>query len=338
VSRKSLVALKKFIFLFLITTYYSLLTTHALCGEFGLTTAQFLRRDIGTRVLGLAGVGTALSAQLESLGYNPAGLTSVEKNSLMTNYINGFSGSDNFGVIVFGTPALAPFKTALGVSYYDAGNINLNLSNGIRETRKAEQDLLTMGSLAFEPLPYLSLGATLKYCHLDLAQEFKANATAFDGGAIMKVPLNQKLGHLSIGTSILNIGQNITLYRQADPIPTKSSIGAVWQKELGIHPDADFEDEQGKYQLLLAGDYSQTKKEDASYAYGFELAKTKMLGFLNWAALRLGYRITGSAASFHFGFGWGWSSSELNYALVKLPKDAGLEHHISYGIKFGHTE
>lgn len=314
--------------LFILATLFT--PIHA---EVGLTTAEFLRRDLGARALALGGAVTALGGDVESIGYNPAGVAQIQDHQIMTTYANGFSGSDNFGVLALGTPILSPLKIALGVSYFDAGTIFLNLSSGLQEKRKAEEDYQVLGTLAFKPLSFLSLGGTLKSYHLSLAQEFKVNSTAWDSGAILQLPLGMILGKLSLGASLLNQGKDITFFREKEPIPSKKSLGLAWQKQWDLNEG--FLGRGDHYKLLLAGDFSKIKTEDSAVAYGFELNKWPFLGEVDWAALRLGFRNNKPNNTFHFGVGWGWNqNSGFNYTFVRLPEGVGFHHQASFTIKF----
>ncbi|MBI2071084.1 MAG: hypothetical protein HYT79_10850 [Elusimicrobia bacterium] len=306
----------------------SLATASFLYAEPGRTAAQFLVRDTGTRALALGGAFTAAWGDIESIGYNPAGVGTITNTQIDLMYSRGFAG-DNFGSMNLGLPQLHPVHFGLGATHYDAGSIDLNLSGGLQEKRKAEQDWAFTGTMALELTSVVSVGASAKSFRSTLAEEYDAQGTAFDAGLLMRLPLGGRLGHLYAGGSLMNQGDEITFHKEKDPLPTKRAGGLAWR--FGGQSQEGMGDEPGRWEVLMLGDVSQVKHEKKIASLGLEVTQFNLFGSETIASLRGGYRSEAQTPSTHVGFGWGQELWLLNYALVF--HKTGLRHQMSMSWK-----
>lgn len=285
-----------------------------------------LRRSLSVRAAAMADAYAAVPGGLSSLSTNPAGLAAARRPRLETMFTSGVL-DDSFGFLGWAQPL--PLGTAAaGLSYYDAGKVDLRSANGSIETRTAQRDLI--GHLAWAlPLPGgLSLGATGKYYRFELAQEARAAGFAGDAGAQWRTPVKG----LTIGAAIQNAGPGVVFEVDSDPLPMTTRGGASWSWESG--PPAAGPDSINPLtgtRFLASAEAIKVRDEDVLGALGAELAMS--FGATTSVALRAGWRLNSDAARLTVGVGMTEGRFTLDYAMAER-RSLGQTHFAGLGVRF----
>jgi hypothetical protein len=294
--------------------------------EPGLTGAQTLLRPLSARAVGMAETFTAVDGGLDSLGYNPAGLARLERPQLQTTYVRGIA-SDDFGFLGYAHPLTGATLTG-GLVYYNAGSVNLNLSDGTQATVTAEQDFVGLMSLGV-PLGWgLCAGGTAKYYSLTLAQQASAKGFAGDLGMLWHSPLKG----LNLGAAVENLGPDVKFEQTGDPLPTTARFGAAYAIDLTGYGYLQ-KDGYGFSHFLLTADAVKLRDESTLLpAAGLEMGMG--LGELGSCALRFGYMFEQDLANFTFGVGLRESRWRLDYAFGVMRADVSPTNQVSLGVDF----
>ncbi|HVG94734.1 MAG TPA: PorV/PorQ family protein, partial [Planctomycetota bacterium] len=188
----------------------------------GAAGSPTLRRSLSPRSAAMADAYAAVAGGLSSLSTNPAGLAAARRSQLDTTFTSGVL-DDTFGFIGWAQP-LPAGTAAAGLSYYDAGKVDLHFAGGRTETRTAQRDFV--GHLAWAlPLPGgLSAGVTGKFYRFELAQEARASGAAADVGVQWTTPLKG----LSLGAAIQNAGPGVKFEAEREALPLATRGGLSW--------------------------------------------------------------------------------------------------------------
>lgn len=282
-----------------------------------------LRRALSARSAALADAYSAVPGGLSSLGTNPAGLAAAKRQQLDTTFESG-ALDDTFGFLGWAQP-LPLGSAAAGVSYYDAGKVDLRFANGTTETRTAQRDFV--GHIAWGvPLPGgISLGATGKFYRFELAQEVRANGYAGDVGAQWKTPLKG----LSLGAAIQNAGPGVKFEQQSDPLPltTRGGLSWAWQSAEA----KETESYVSVTRVLAVAEAVKVRDEVMTGGVGSEIAMD--FGPATTIALRAGLRLNSDNSRMTFGVGMREGRFTLDYALNDQ-RSLGQSHRVSFGVRF----
>ncbi len=284
-----------------------------------------LRRPLSARSSALAEAYAAVPGGITSLGTNPAGLTAQKRPALETMFSSGVA-DDTFGFLGFGQP-ISLGVLAAGLSYYDAGKVDLRFANGTTQTRTAQRDFV--GHLAWGvPLGGgVSAGVNAKHYRFELAQEAKASGFAADAGAQWQTPLKG----LTFGAAAQNMGSGVKFEQDSDPLPLTLRGGASWSGSTREAKENSAETYLIATRLLVSAEAIKLRDEPALAALGTEIAMD--FGATTSVALRAGWRINAPADRLTFGFGVRESRYSLDYALSEK-KTLGQVHHAGFGVRF----
>ncbi|MCM2305014.1 MAG: PorV/PorQ family protein [Elusimicrobia bacterium] len=301
--------------------------TLALAGTAGAAGSPTLRRSLSARSAAMADAYCAVAGGISSLSTNPAGLAAARRPQLDTTFTSGVL-DDSFGFLGWAQPL--PLGTAAaGLSYYDAGKVDLRYAGGRIETRTAQRDFV--GHLAWGlPLPGgLSVGATGKYYRFELAQEAKASGFAGDAGAQWKTPLKG----LSLGAALQNAGPGVKFEADRDPLPLTARGGASWS--WASRPAATAKEESLSSltgtRFLASAEAVKVRDEAVVGALGSELAMD--FGATTSIALRAGWRLNSDASRLTVGVGMREGRFSLDYAMAEK-RTLGQVHHAGFGVRF----
>lgn len=287
-----------------------------------------LRRALSVRAAAMAEAYAAVPGGLSSLSTNPAGLAAARRPQLETMFTSGVL-DDSFGFIGWAQPLLNGVAAA-GLSYYDAGKVDLRFANGTIDTRTAQRDFV--GHLAWGmALPGgLSVGATGKHYRFELAQEAKASGFAGDAGAQWRSPVKG----LTFGAAIQNAGPGVTFEVDSDPLPLTARGGASWAWEGGPGSAASDPDSLNPLtgtRFLASAEAIKVRDEDILGALGAEFALS--FGPTTSVALRAGWRLNSDAARLTVGVGMTEGRFTLDYAMAEK-RSLGQTHHAGLGVRF----
>lgn len=253
----------------------------AVSAEPGRTAVGILTRSFGARAAGMGEALAADSGELDSIAFNPAGSAYLQETALSATYQRGLA-DDNFGYLNWAYAASFGSIYA-GASYLDGGPIELNLSDGTHDSRRAQQDTVGILGLSYGRNHSWALGLTGKFIRSELAETVSATGFATDAGAFWQTPLP----FLSLGAAIQNLGSDIRYDEADDELPTTGRYGIrlltdqrnnmkwwdVFKNQYGLHVDG-----------------VQTKNESASMNVGLEITHgADPDNLLESASLRAGY-------------------------------------------------
>lgn len=259
----------------------------------GLTGAAILTRPVGARSSGMGRAFTAMPGAAESVLYNPAAPGFLTRDEIYMAYMNGFAGG-GYGLAAvplrLGKLVLTP-----AYLYYDSGKVELE-SQGMLETVTAELDKVAIISGAYEPIPGLAVGGTVKFVSLRLAEAASASVTNYDLGALYRI----KDG-FTVGAASLNNGGEVKFEQQGDPSPATLRAGLAYKTELKPANLFDSSADISYSELIVTADWSRTIKEKGYYQTGMEL-NMKMAGEL-LLSLRAGYLFDRPEESLTLGLG-----------------------------------
>ncbi|HAM35718.1 MAG TPA: hypothetical protein DEB40_14170 [Elusimicrobia bacterium] len=303
-----------------------LLAPAALRAENGRTAAATLTRALAARPESMAEAFAAVDGGVDSLGYNPAGLSGAERAEFQSSYARGIA-RDNFGTLGYAHP-LSWGTLAGGFAYYDGGDVLINFSNGTQQTRTAQRDMAGLLSLSV-PLSWgLCAGATGKLFRLELAEEARTTGYAADLGAIWRTPLRG----LNLGAAVQNLGPDVKFEETADPLPTTLRFGAAYNLKLdnvGWLKEGGF----GLSRILFTADVVRIREEkDYLPAAGLELGIP--IGEQGYGALRAGYLFSREINSLTVGMGLRQGRWLLDYGLGAIGQNLSNTHHFTFGAKF----
>lgn len=293
-------------------------------GDKGTSGAQFLKVAPGARPASMGEAFGAVSGDVHSVYYNPAGLGSVSRVQVTGSHAALFQGV-NYEFAAVAVPMLAWVNTEKPKNQYGTLAVSLyNLSvSGIERRSLIETDsaIDTFGagdfgyalSYGYElPETGLSLGATAKFIDSKI-DSYKGSAMAADFGA------QYKAGKATLGAGARNAGSRHSL-GSGDPLP------------LTLFGAASYKVSDG---LLAAFELRQPRDNSLSAAFGGEYRHE--FGEKLSGALRAGYNSANKDADgfngVSFGVGLGVSNFDFDFALVPFG-DLGNAYRYSLVVKF----
>lgn len=296
-----------------------------LASSAGAVGSPTLRRSLSARSAALADAYAAVPGGLSSLSSNPAGLSAATSAQLDTTFISGVL-DDSFGFLGWAQP-LPLGVAAAGVSYYDAGKVDLHFANGTSETRTAQRDMV--GHLAWGlKLPGgLSLGAAGKFYRFELAQEARASGFAGDAGAQWATPLKG----LVLGGAIQNAGPGVKFELESDPLPLTTRGGASWTWISADKKIRDVDSYISTTRFLVSAEAVKVRDEALVGAVGSEFALD--FGPTTSIALRAGWRLNSDNARLTVGVGMREGRFTLDYAMAEK-RTLGQTHQVGFGVRF----
>lgn len=295
----------------------------ALSVRAGAAGSPTLRRQLSPRAAAMADAYAAVPGGLSSLSTNPAGLSAAKRPQLETSFTSGVL-DDSFGFIGWAQP-LPLGAAAVGLSYYDAGKVELNFTGGRSETRTAQRDFVAHLAWGLELPGGLSLGATGKTYRFELAQEARASGFAGDLGAQWRTPLKG----LSLGAALQNAGPDVKFEVDADPLPLTTRGGASWSWKSAESKDS--ESYLTVTRVLASAEALKVRDEAILGALGTELAMD--FGTSTSIALRAGWRLNSDAARLTVGVGMREGRFTLDYAMAEK-RSLGQTHQVGFGVRF----
>lgn len=278
------------------------------------TTASFLKLGSGARATGLGGAYTAVSGDINSISYNPAGLASLKKSEAgftRAELVDGVS----YNFLGYSQPA-AKGTLGLGVNYLGQSSIEGRGVN--REATGAFQASDTAINLAYarQITARSGVGLNFKYITSRIAGE-SASGWAVDAGWQYRMPVKG----LGLGFSVQNLGPKMKFLDEGSALPLTASAGAGYALLDNV---------------LLSLDVSrQVNEKKTVFSFGSEYA------VFNSLFMRAGYLDSGistdsrtsDAGGFKAGFGLKLRGFSLDYAVTPFG-DIGKAHRLSLGAGF----
>ncbi len=287
--------------------------------ESGSTTAGFLLVPVGGRAVAMGGAYTALAEDPYALHYNPAGL--ARSAQVLTFAHNEYILDLSQEFVGYAHP-LSVGVLGVAVNYFDYGDFDrtthaAGFAGVAAPTGLSSQGQFDASNLALS-VGYaramgdagFHVGGALKYIQQDI-DNFSGQSVAADLGVYWR----RADGPVSLGLSVLNIGDKLKTGRRADNLPLAIRFGGAWR----IIPE----------RLTVAADLLKVTGDDRLSGHvGGEYWIARML------ALRAGYSSESDIGTgFTAGVGVRVDRFQVDYAFAD-EDELGNAHRISLNYRF----
>ena len=254
---------------------YLFLSWGALPATAGQPGYEFLRTHVGARPAALGGAFVAVTGDVHSVYYNPAGLaslgesgpgnrflissaklhTSGSNQQITFSYLNHFLDFQS-GFCAYAR-SLGKAGTIAGAFHYlDYGQFDRTDELGNKQGTFGAGSFLMQVGYGFELSKNFSVGASVKYIRGKIAQ-YSSSALAADFGLLYRIPSQE----LNVGFAVLHSGKVLDPYvKTADPLPLSYRLGL--SKRLAHLP------------LLLVMEGYLYRGENAQFILGGEFTLT----------------------------------------------------------------
>lgn len=206
----------------------------------GEAAGEFLLIAPGARAGGMGEANVAVANDASAAYWNPAGLANLEKREftfMHANWLPQFNLGDlyyDYASYVHPRPGLGTF--GLSVIYLSLGEQVRMSEGGVELGRFSSYNLAVAGSYGTKLNERLSIGMSLKYIYLKLADQGtgaeRGNGSGYsvaaDFGVLYRLPW---ISRMSVGANLSNMGPKIAFIdaAQADPIPTNLKAGLAYK-------------------------------------------------------------------------------------------------------------
>jgi hypothetical protein len=254
--------------------------------DVGRTAADFLMIGHGAHAAAMGGAFTAMSSEVTSAYWNPAGLSSLERAGVSFGH---FSWYQDITVeqISFGLPVNDRFSGAVSATYVNYGTIDGYDAQGDATGDLVAYDWVGGISMAMALSESFAIGVTGKYVNQRL-DDVSASAFAADLG------IRYSSESFAVGVTVVNLGSDIKFNKVSEKLPAATRLGLMFRPLSGAVATT-FELEQRFYGDLVLRQGLELGFEDtyylrAGYDYvpaqdGRQLATGMSAG----AGLRLGF-------------------------------------------------
>jgi len=289
--------------------------TTLLCAS-GTNSFNFLQMSIGSRAQGMGSAFTAMTADLNSMYYNPAGIGFAYRPGLMF-----FHGQLYEDLAVENFSSLYPFPNRLtlsfGLSYLHLPAIkkyDINpTTGGYIDTGSEFQvyDFVPQLGISYRFQNDLAVGLQIKYLQ-ERIDNITASGFAFDLGVLYKVPVD----YLSLGASVQNLGPDLKYDQTKEKLPLTYRLGLAYQIP--------------QYMVTFSFDAVKTVNEEWDFHPGMEVE------FLNSFAMRAGYQFQQDiGGGYNVGAGFKFLNNySINYVFSPYGI-LGSTHKAEISISFG---
>jgi len=262
---------------------------------------QFLKIDAGARGAAMAGAIATLEGDASTVFGNPAGLTSIQGQSIFVGYTNWFADMQH-----------QAFSAAMNLGKYGVVGLNfINLDNGdIKGTAISNSNLgyddtgnldvtemaigLTYGMRFTERF---GAAITAKYCEQDLIAK-ESSVIAFDVGTLYNTGWND----VKVAVSVQHFSKEIKYVDENFELPLTFRVGFSGD----LMKLANLTNEKHKMMIALEGvnprDYSERVHVGTEYWYN------------DMFALRGGYKFNYDVESFSLGAGFKYKGVQIDYS------------------------
>ena len=268
--------------------------------ESSLGGVAILTQPLGARQIGMGETFVAIADDLNTIYYNPSGLTQIDKE-LSSTYIQGMADTF-YASFSFGKKINESSNFGLSMYVFQAGTFELPVTETTYKTVRIQDDYLFTGSYAIKnPKLHLSCGINLKILHSVLIEDYKATAFAGDLGLLYHLPF---IKGLSFGAVVQNAGTELKYAEVGDPLPLTYRLGAAYRLPNILSG------------VNISVDLVHLKNSPVGTNSGTEIRVTENI------VLRAGYRNAESINYYSFGFGFYLGGTGFDYSRT-LNNDPG---------------
>ncbi|MDI6735640.1 MAG: PorV/PorQ family protein [bacterium] len=278
----------------------------------GITSANFLKLDVGARQAAMAGAFVGVADDVNTINYNPAGLVQAGTISLTAMH-NQWLQSIKYEYLGYAQRMWWDGVIGGSLAYLHMGDIPGSRFSPGGGYEKADDFTAYDACLTFSyAQPWsdgLSIGANFKIIYEKIEKE-NASTIAFDLGAFYKTPID----NLSFGLCLQNLGSGLKFIKEKSDLPMNLK-GGVSAKLL---------DER----LLIALDANKPIDNKINGRLGFEY------WLIDTFAIRAGYRTDVDIGSgFSGGIGLKLMNYQIDYGFAPYD-ELGDTHRISLRMDF----
>ncbi len=274
----------------------------------GITSANFLKLDVGARQAAMSGAFGAVADDVNAINYNPAGLVQAGTISLTAMH-NQWVQSIKYEYLGYAQKVWWGGVIGGSLGYFHMGNIKGSLVGNKPAPDFTASDSCLTFSYAHPWSDRFSVGANFKIIYEKIEQE-DAATVAFDLGTFYKTPID----NLSFGLCIQNLGSGLKFIQDKSDLPMNLKAG-VSVKLL---------DER----LLIALDANKPIDNNVHLRLGLEY------WLIDVFALRAGYRTDLDIGSgFSGGVGFKLMNYQIDYGFAPYG-ELGDTHRISLSMEF----
>ena len=223
-----------------------------------ITALPFLRIIPDARSAALGDAGLALSADPNSVFFNPSKLTTAENDLGLsvtyTPWLRSLGLNDVYMAYLSGYKKLNDDLSAVGfgLKFFNLGQINFTDANGESLGQGNPNEFEITGSYSRKLSEKFSVGISLRFIYSNLASGQAINnveinpatAGAADLSLFYTTPLalENMDTELSIGAAVTNIGTRVSYTNSVnqDYLPANLGIGAAWKLELDQYNEITF--------------------------------------------------------------------------------------------------
>jgi len=201
--------------------------------------ALFLLFPVGATTVGMGQTAGAADGHGEVVFQNPAGVASLTSSEFALHTATLAAGPTNAVTAFFPSHRIGVFGATIYLADY--GDLELTDSNGTTNGRLASRNLAFLATYALQLTGSVSLGVSYKLVQFAV--------TCSGSSACQSVPSGQGVTHaldvggqfavgpvhaLRIGVALRNVGFPLQVNNrdQADPLPTRLTIGATYRVQL----------------------------------------------------------------------------------------------------------
>ena len=312
--------MKKIIFILAVFTAFSLSAVNDNAGTSGFT---FFKTTFYARAAAMANAYSAVSGDVNSVFYNPAGLAKLDGKSVSTTYMNYFDGI-NCGSVAYGFKYNNRFNLAVFSQFLTAKEDRTLVDEYGNYTGTdgtfGMSDLLVGINFSTAFHQTVDFGANIKYLQESLDSN-TASAIALDL-ALIHQTVNK---NLKIGIALKNLGKQISYYtddKYKENLPKMAVVGFNYTFS----------------QKFIANlDITKPFENDIHSGLGVEYT------YNDFMKLRTGYKTEASnwrsggnleiLSGLSAGFGINWNSIDFDYAVASYG-DLGFVNQLSLGYRF----
>ncbi|MCL1826625.1 MAG: PorV/PorQ family protein [Candidatus Cloacimonetes bacterium] len=292
----------------------------------GTASLQFLKLGIDARAIGMGEAYTAVTDDISSVYWNPAGLALNDKKQIFLSHTNWVADTYHEFLAVSTVNDYGYFAIFTSFFYTDEMEETTEPSFGPTGRKFYFTDLAAGVTYANAFTDKFSFGVTGKYLREDIADE-NINSYSFDFGTLY----NTMYRNIIIGMSLRNFGPEVQYQvdnKTENPIDeepydpfnlNKSKLGTAFQIplnfSLGVAGDLYREDDDSSYLIASVQlDNCVDRKETWNLGTEYKCMKTMFL--------RAGYQIGYDAATWSGGFGVKFASTtavfNVDYAYTDM--------------------
>jgi hypothetical protein len=266
----------------------------------GTSAFSFLKISTGARPVAMGGAYTGLADDENSLFYNPAGVTVLDRPGYILDYHNYFIDLQS-GLVGYITQYKGKHHVAAYINYLNYGKFTETNNIGEIEGEFGGGNVVLGLTYGRQYNEALSFGATGKLIY-EKVHDVSAHGVAFDLG----VRYSGDRSRYTAGFMVQNLGVQLSNFTSAE----KDALPITFRLGTGARPRG--------LPVQFVGDIIFPVDNDISFAIGGEYYDLKPLYLrIGWNSFGLNYRAAESDdswAGLSLGLGFDWRSMQVSYA------------------------